>query len=881
MKRLPLVVSGIVAILLASTFSQYSIAETAPVFVKQWGSQGLQTTGLFSFPQNSDVDSSGNIYVTDYGNRRIQKFDSDGNFLHTWGIKGSDNGQFQFPIGIAIQGEYVYVVDNELNRVQKFDTVGKYITQWGVKGSETGKFLLPQGIAVDPNGDVYVADTGNNRIQKFSADGKFLLAWGSSGLGNGQFLNLHGIAADSQGSIYVSDSGNNRIQKFTTDGIFIKSFDVSSGSSLKFPEGLDVDSSGNIYVADTGNNRMVKIDRDGNSLFSWGSSGQTSGNFNNPKDIVADSNGNVFVVDSSNHRIQKFASTTSTPVTETIDPVTETIDPVTETITPVLNPLPNDKTKPVISAPANVIAEANGILSTVLIGQATATDASGIASITNNAPTLFPIGDTIVTWTAIDVAGNSATTKQVVTVQDTTKPKITTPVDVVSEAVNPIGNIVSLGDATVIDNVEISSITNDAPSSFPLGTTTVTWIAVDTAGNTATATQKIKITDTTAPVIIPPSDVVFEAMSSTDNIVQLGDVNATDVQSVTITNDAPAVFPIGQTLVTWTATDAAGNSAFVTQMVTVSDTLPPTLVLPADVVAEATSHDHNIISIGQATTEDLIGVSSITNNAPAEFGFGQTIVTWTAVDTFGNTISANQTITIIDTTSPQLAVPKDIIAEATDPTSNIIDVGNADATDIIGIASVTNNAPDSFPIGITPVTWVAIDTSGNSVNATQTVTINDTTSPVVVVPADVIVEATSSSGSVISIGNADATDITGISSITNDAPATFPVGETIVTWTATDNSGNSANATQKITVVDTTSPTLSVPEDVIFEALAPIGNSISIGDASADDLVGVVTITNDAPSSFPLGETIVTWTATDAAGNSATAIQKVTVVDTT
>ena len=158
MKRLPLVVLGTVAILLFSTVT-YSAAETAPSYVLQWGSQGLQITGLFSFPQDIAVDSAGNVYVSDYGNRRIQKFDNDGNFLHTWGIKGSGNGQFQAPAGIAIGGDYVYVIDNDLNRVQKFDTVGKYIIQWGVKGQGAGQFMLPQGIAVDSHGDVYVADT--------------------------------------------------------------------------------------------------------------------------------------------------------------------------------------------------------------------------------------------------------------------------------------------------------------------------------------------------------------------------------------------------------------------------------------------------------------------------------------------------------------------------------------------------------------------------------------------------------------------------------------------------------------------------------------------------------------------------------------------------
>jgi len=928
---------------------QNAEAETIPSYLKKWGSEGLQTTGLFSFPQDLALDSAGNVYVTDYGNRRIQKFDNDGNFLHTWGIKGSGNGQFQVPAGIAIGKDSVYVVDNELNRVQKFDTSGKYITQWGSKGTETGKFLLPQNIAVDINGDVYVADTGNSRVQKFSSDGKFLLSIGSSGQGNGQFLNPRGVSTDSQGSVYVSDSGNDRIQKFTLDGVFLKSFDVSSGNSLRSPQGLDIDSSGNIYVADTGNNRIVKIDRDGNSSSSWGSQGKTNGNFNNPKDAVVDTNGNVFVVDSSNHRIQKF-SKSSQPRTETSQSIS--------TLSP-LSPLSNDKTNPVITAPSDIVVEANGILSTVSIGQATSTDASGIASIVNNAPEKFPlgktlvtwtatdasgnvakatqtvtvvdttspviaappsviveatnidtnsvelgipsasdvvgvvtitsdapsffrIGDTIVTWTATDNAGNSASSKQVITVQDTTKPYISAPFDIVVEAISITDNNVVLGDVTVTDNGEIKSITNDGPSVFPLGTTIITWTAIDTSGNISTTTQKVKIIDTTAPTITPPPDVVFEAVSPTGNPESIDQAIATDIQYVTITNNAPPVFPLGETIVNWNATDTDGNWSVASQKITVVDSTPPILILPADVTSEASSPENNLVSIGEATAQDVIGIYSITNDAPPHFVFGKTVVTWTAVDTSGNSVSANQTISIIDTTAPQLEVPKDIVTEAIDPTLNFVQLGDAIASDIIGVGAVTNNAPDSFPIGLTTIIWTAKDTSGNTVDSTQTVTIIDTTNPIITVPSDIIEEATSSSGNTVLIGDANASDITGISSITNDAPSVFPLGETIVTWITIDNHGNSASAIQKITIVDTTAPTITAPGDLVFEALSPTENSVSVGSASTIDTVDSnPIITNDAPSVFPLGETIVTWTSTDTAGNVATTTQKIDVVDTT
>ena len=93
--------------------------------------------------------------------------------------------------------------------------------------------------------------------------------------------------------------------------------------------------------------------------------------------------------------------------------------------------------------------------------------------------------------------------------------------------------------------------------------------------------------------------------------------------------------------------------------------------------------------------------------------------------------------------------------------------------------------------------------------------------------------------------------------ITNDAPEVFPLGETIVTWTATDFSGNSASATQTITVVDTTSPTIITPVNVEVEATSMENNLVEFGFAEASDQVEITTITNDAPTVFPLGETIL------------------------
>ena len=124
-------------------------------------------------------------------------------------------GQFKVPIGIAVDSaDNVYVVDNDNNRVQKFDSNGNFITTWGSEGSAVGQFKVPIGIAVDSAGNAYVTDFYENSIQKFDSNGNFITTWGSYGTGNGQFNWPTGITVDSSGNVYVADSGNNRIEVF-------------------------------------------------------------------------------------------------------------------------------------------------------------------------------------------------------------------------------------------------------------------------------------------------------------------------------------------------------------------------------------------------------------------------------------------------------------------------------------------------------------------------------------------------------------------------------------------------------------------------------------------------------------------------------------------
>jgi len=238
-------------------------ANGKPVLI--WGTEG-SGDGQFFFREQVDhaagitVDGVGNVYVADFNNHRIQKFDANGTFLGKWGAQGAGDGQFNFPTGIVtdVQGN-VYVADSGNDRIQKFDKTGMYVGKWGRHGTGTGQFWGPNGVTVDGKGNVLVVDSTNNRIQEFDANGTFLAAWGSGGTGNGQFNLPFGIAVDSQGRIYVTDNRNSRIQRFDSNGAFLDTLDVGSRVTLAFPAGIAIDSQNNVYVSERNDGRLNKF----------------------------------------------------------------------------------------------------------------------------------------------------------------------------------------------------------------------------------------------------------------------------------------------------------------------------------------------------------------------------------------------------------------------------------------------------------------------------------------------------------------------------------------------------------------------------------------------------------------------------------------------
>jgi len=283
---------------------------SAGVYQSQFGSNGTGN-GEFLGTYGVAVDSSGNIFVADQFNHRVQKFDSAGMYQSQFGSNGTGNGQFKFPYGVAIDSSgNIFVADSSNHRIQKFDSSGVYQSQFGSNGTGNGQFNSPYGVAVDRSGNIFVADAGNQRIQRFNNAGIYQSQFGSLGSDFGQFINPCGVAVDSSGNIFVADTGNNRIQKFNSAGVYQRRFGSRGTSNGQFygPNGVAIDSSGNIFVADTGNNRIQKLDIAGNYQIQFGSYVVGNGQFNSPSGMVIDSSGNIFVADTDNNRIQKFNS---------------------------------------------------------------------------------------------------------------------------------------------------------------------------------------------------------------------------------------------------------------------------------------------------------------------------------------------------------------------------------------------------------------------------------------------------------------------------------------------------------------------------------------------------------------------------------------------
>jgi sugar lactone lactonase YvrE len=279
-------------------------------FSSAYGSLGSEK-GQLREPTGVVVDGSGNRFILDTNNNRVEKFSSSGAYVSQFGTVGSGNGQLRAPRGIAIDGSgNIWVADTENNRVEKFSSSGAYVSQFGTVGSGNGQLSAPRGIAISGT-TVYVADTGNNRIETFDTSGTYLSQFGTVGSGNGQLSQPSAVVRDTQSSgVYVVDTGNNRIEKFNSSGAYLSQFGTKGAANGQFsgPKGIAVEAKGNVWITDAGNNRVEKFNSSGEYLTKFGGTGSGNGQFLSPTGIVVGTSGNITVTDTLNNRVQEWAT---------------------------------------------------------------------------------------------------------------------------------------------------------------------------------------------------------------------------------------------------------------------------------------------------------------------------------------------------------------------------------------------------------------------------------------------------------------------------------------------------------------------------------------------------------------------------------------------
>ena len=505
----------------------------------------------------------------------------------------------------------------------------------------------------------------------------------------------------------------------------------------------------------------------------------------------------------------------------------------------------------------------------------------------------YGIGSQTATCTATDSGGLSATPASATySIVDTTAPALTVPAGQVLEATSATGAVATWSGPSATD---LGTLAPGSPScdyasgaTFPLGTTTVSCSATDPAGNTAAGSFTVEVQDTTAPVISGGAGATVEA-TGPSTVVGYTEPTASDTVSGPIT---PACVPpsgsgfsVGDTTVTCTAGDAAGNSSGVELHVIVTDTTGPAIDVPHLDAVEATGPSGAAVPFSVSASDLVDGATSVGCDYESgdTFPLGTTLVTCTSEDSRHNSSSASFSVEVVDTTAPALTVPGGKTAEATGPTGATVTF-SASAVDIVDGNVNVDCIPASgsvFGLGETTVTCTAKDAAGNQAQDGFTVTVVDTTPPVVTAPADQLLEATSPGGATATF-SATADDIVdGDVAATCDPPSgsLFPLGETTVTCSATDQAGNPGSDTFKVKVVDTTAPVLTLPDDIVETATSAAGATATY-TATANDVVDgdvPVTCTPASGNTFAPGVTTVHCSATDAHHNTANGSFTVTV----
>ncbi len=554
----------------------------------------------------------------------------------------------------------------------------------------------------------------------------------------------------------------------------------------------------------------------------------------------------------------------------------------------------NDNENPTISCPTDITTGTDSGLCSAVVNYTVPTGADNCPGVmvTCSPATgfAFPKGITTVTCTATDAVGLTAQCSFIVTVNDNENPMlIGCPSNI---STNP-----PAGQCTVTVNYTPPTVSDNCPgvgsvvcvpasgSSFPTGVTSVTCSVVDAVGNTAMCSFTVTVTDDQFPSITCPANMQISTGAGCATVTYTTPTPTDNCPGVMV-NCAPAsgmCFPVGTTTVTCTATDASNNMT--TCMFTI-EVVQCTITCPMGVTVNNDAGQCSaVVTYTNPMTTGSCGSVSCSPASGSSFPVGTTTVTCTT--SVGP--SCSFTVTVNDTQNPTVMCPANIV-QGTDAglCSAIVNYTVPTATDNCPGATVmcSPNTGTSFPTGITTVTCTATDASGNTGQCTFSVTISDDDAPSITCPMPVT--QGTDAGQCTAVVNYSAPMVSdncsgvGTPVCTPPSGSMFPKGVTTVGCSVSDMVGNSASCSFTVTVNDMQTPTITCPSAIVTGNTAGQCSAVVTFAATAmDNCAGVgVMCAPGSGSSFAVGTTSVSCTATDASGNTASCSFTVTVNDT-
>ncbi len=523
----------------------------------------------------------------------------------------------------------------------------------------------------------------------------------------------------------------------------------------------------------------------------------------------------------------------------------------------------------------------------------------------------FPVGTTTNTFVVTDASGNTSSCSFTVTVSDAENPTITCPGNITVN--NDMGNcsaVVSYMAPVGTDNCSGAITTQTAGlasgASFPVGTTTNTFVVTDASGNTSSCSFTVTVSDAENPTITCPGNItVNNDMGNCSAVVSYMAPVGTDNCSGSMTTQTAglasgASFPVGTTTNTFVVTDASGNTSSCSFTVTVSDAENPTITCPWNITVNNDMGSCSAVvsymaPVGTDNCSGAITTQTAGLASGSAFPLGTTTNTFVVTDAAGNTATCSFDVTITDTESPTISCPMDVtqgndaglctgVVTYTTPVG-VDNCSGSMTTQTAGLASGS-----AFPLGTTTNTFVVTDAAGNTATCSFDVTITDTESPMISCPMDVtqgndvgLCTGVVTYATPVGVDNCSGSMTTQTAGLASGSA--FPLGTTTNTFVVTDAAGNTAMCSFDVTITDTESPTISCPMDVTQGNDAGLCTGVvtyttPVGVDNCSGSMTTQTAGLASGSAFPLGTTTNTFVVTDAAGNTATCSFDVTITDT-